>query len=357
MKVAHLDTGRTWRGGQRQVLLLLGGLRERGVACTLLAPRGPLLAQAAADGFDVRAWESRGDMDVAAMLRARSILKSLAPDVAHCHSGRAHALGVPAARWAGVPHVVVSRRVDVPIRHHPLSTLKYGWGVDRYLCISKGVRDVMRAGGVPDERMRVVRSGVTMERRRAPGDLRADLGIPSDAPVVGTVAALTPHKNHMQLLRSAKQVLNVRPDVHFVWFGEGGERAALEAERRTLGIESRVHMPGHRDGAVELLSQFDVFALPSRTEGLGTSLLDAQIAGVPVIASRTGGISEVIVDGVTGRMVDVGDVGGFAQAILDALEQPDTTARWVAAAHEHVKAFTADAMAEGTLAAYREFAR
>ena len=226
MKVAHLDTGRTWRGGQAQALLLIQGLAARGHRSLLLAPPGPLLDRARAAGVECVPWRSRGDWDLAAMLVARRILAAFAPEVAHCHSARAHALGAPAARLAGVPVVVVSRRVDFAVARHPLSRLKYTLPVDRYLCISRGVRDVMRAAGVPERRLELVPSGIEPPAEGAAAgagagtDLRALIGAAPDAPLIGTVAALSPHKNHADLLRAARWVVDRARAARFVWIGE-----------------------------------------------------------------------------------------------------------------------------------------
>ncbi|HEV2104078.1 MAG TPA: glycosyltransferase, partial [Candidatus Eisenbacteria bacterium] len=241
MRIAHLDTGREWRGGQAQVLLLLAELRARGHAQRLLAPAGPLLARARDAGFETQRWESRGELDLPALLRARRALAAYAPEVAHLHTAHAHALGAPAARLAGVPAVVVSRRVDFRVARHPLSRLKYALPVDLYLCISDGVRAALAASGVAEERLARVPSGVDLAAVRAQGaapapDLRAWLGLPADAEVVGTVAALAPHKNHALLLEAAPAVIAARPRAHFVWLGEGECRGALERRRAALGL-------------------------------------------------------------------------------------------------------------------------
>ena len=138
MRIAHLDTGREWRGGQAQVLLLARGLAARGHATLLLAPPGPLLERARAAGLEVQPWGARGEWDLGALLAARAALARFAPQVAHAHSAHAHALGVPAARMAGVPVVVVSRRVDFEVGGNPLSRIKYRMPVDAYLCNPEG---------------------------------------------------------------------------------------------------------------------------------------------------------------------------------------------------------------------------
>ncbi len=369
MRVAHLDTGRTWRGGQAQVLLLMRGLQARGHESLLLAPSGPLLERARAAGIGVRAWRSGGEWDVGAMLAARAALRRFAPAVAHAHSAHAHALGVPAARLAGVPAVVVSRRVDFAVAGHAMSRLKYRMPVDRYLCISRGVRDVMRAGGIPERRLVLVPSGIELpgegagaDPGRGPGlvpppeaglDVRTAIGVSPETPVAGTVAALAPHKNHADLLRAARIVVDARPDVHFVWIGEGECRAALEQLRFDLALESHVHLLGFRADARALMPQFTLFVLPSYLEGLCTSLLDAQALGVPVVATAVGGVPDVVSDGVNGRLVPGRDPAALADALVAALDDEGARRAWAQRARETVRAFSAAHMVEGTLAAYR----
>ncbi|HEY6865919.1 MAG TPA: glycosyltransferase [Candidatus Eisenbacteria bacterium] len=355
MNVAHLDSGRSWRGGQAQVLLLLRGLAARGHRSLLLAPHGPLLERAAAEDIACRAWAPRGEWDLAALAGAAGHLRRFAPEVAHAHSAHAHALGVPAARLAGVPAVVVSRRVDFAVATHPLSRLKYRMPVDRYLCISRGVRDVMRAGGVPERRLALVPSGIELPDGPAPPPeppLRALLGVADSSPVVGTVAALAPHKNHADLMRAARQIVDRRPDVHFAWLGEGECRAALERQRAELGLEAHVHLLGFRSDARARMREFTLFALSSYLEGLCTSVLDAQALGVPVVATAVGGVPDAVEDGVTGRLVAPRDPGALAGAILDALADEPARRAWAVRARESVRAFSADRMVEQTLAAY-----
>lgn len=358
MRVAHLDTGRTWRGGQAQVLRLMSGLRARGHGCLLLAPEGPLLEQARALGIEGVRWSSLGEWDAVAVLRAAAALGRFGPDVAHCHSAHAHALGVPAARLARVPVAVVSRRVDFAVAGNPLSRLKYRLPVDRYLCISRGVMEVMRRAGIPESRLALVPSGVELSAAKvvsagAPAaDLRALLGVAEGAPVVGTVAALAPHKDHATLLRAAALVVARRPDVHFAWVGEGECRAALEKQRSSLGLEGHVHLLGFRTDALGLLGQFTVFALSSYLEGLCTSLLDAQSLGVPIVATAVGGVPDVVEDGATGRLVPERDPEALARALLEALDRPGECREWAARARESVRRFSVEQMVEHTLVQY-----
>jgi len=358
VKTAHLDTGREWRGGQAQVLLLLEGLRARGHECRLLAPRGPLFAKADAAGIPVTAWRPLSEWDPGAAFAALGAIRDARAEIVHCHSAHAHPPGAIAAWLAGVP-VVVSRRVDFAVARHALSALKYRMPVDRYLCISRGVIEAMAESGVPRERLALVPSGVPLppegaaaRPRGAEPELRSVIGAVPEAIVVGTVAALAPHKNHADLARAAAIVLTRRPAVHFVWIGEGECRAALERQIAALGIADRVHLLGFRADARALLGQFDVFALSSYLEGLCTSLLDAQALGVPVVATAVGGIPDVVEHGRTGLLAPARDPAAFAGALEEALRDPAGARRRADAARLTVRAFSADAMVERTLQEY-----
>jgi len=356
VRVVHLDTGRDWRGGQAQVLLLLQGLRARGHECLLLAPHGPLLERAQAAGIAARAWRPWVEWDLGAGFAVLRALAAARADIAHCHSAHAHVPGVLAARLARVP-VVVSRRVDFEVARNPLSAFKYRMPVDRYLCISRGVIAAMERSGVPSARLALVPSGVALasgappEPGAAPG-LRAEIRAAADAIVIGTVAALAPHKNHADLARAAAIVLRARPDVHFVWVGEGECRGALERQIEALGIGGRVHLLGFREDARALLAQFTVFALASYLEGLCTSLLDAESLGVPVVATAVGGIPEVVDDGRTGRLVPGRNPEALAAALIEVLRDPAAARRRADLARETVRAFGADNMVERTLQEY-----
>lgn len=354
MRIAHLDTGRSWRGGQAQVLMLMRGLRAGGDESVLLAPDGPLLERAAAEGIATRRWRPHGELDLVALARAAAILRDLAPDVAHHHSAHAHAVGVPAAAWARVPAIVVSRRVDFAIARTLWSAWKYRMPVDRYLCISRGVMDVMRAGGIPARRLALVPSGIEFPDPPAGEDLRRLIGVPADAPIVGTVAALAPHKDHGVLLDAAPEVIAAIPGAHLVWVGEGECRAALERRRSELGLDARVHLLGFRRDAHALMRQFTLFALSSHLEGLCTSLLDAQALGVPIVATRVGGIPDVVADGATGRLVPARDPHAMAAAIVQALREPGLRHEWSEAARRSVQAFRIEATVERTRSEYRK---
>jgi glycosyltransferase involved in cell wall biosynthesis len=357
LRIVHLDSGRDWRGGQNQVLLLMRELQKHGLRNALIAPRGPLLERATALGIPGISWRPHGDWDWPAAARVARALRASGASVVHCHDARSHALGVPAARLAGIPAIVVSRRVAFKVGTNPLSALKYRMPVDRYLCVSRGVIEGLHDAGVPDERLALVPDAFDLCPTQDVRDLHALLHLPPETPLIGTVAALTPEKGHADLLEAAARVARSDPEVHFVWMGEGKCRQSLLETAARLGLEARVHMLGYRADAQSLLRQCTLCVMASTHEGLGTALIEAQALGVPVIATAVGGVPDLIENGVTGRLVPAHDPAAMAAAILQALASPELRQRWAEAGRRSVREFDVESLANRTLAEYEAILR
>jgi len=354
--VLHVDSARGWRGGQNQVWLSARGMAARGHDVVVACRAGGVLAERArAAGLAVREMRFRGDLWPAGALALASTLKELRPDVVHLHDPHAVSAGLLARRLAaGRRAFVATRRVDFALRGF-LSRRKYA-ACDRVVAVSEAIAGVLRRGGLPAERVRVVYEGVR-DRPAQPGgrDALRELGVPEDAPVVGNVAALTGHKDQATLLAAAARVAVRMPEARFVIVGEGERRGRLEALSRELGLERRCIFAGFRADLDRLIPAFTVFCLSSHMEGLGTSLLDAMAFGVPVVATAAGGIPEAVTDGVTGRLVPPRDPDALAAALVEALADPARRAEWGRAGRQRFEEhFTADRMVESTLAVYAE---
>ncbi len=367
VRVLHVNTEATWRGGEQQVLYLARGLLARGVEQVLLCQKGSVLAVRAQEcGLPV--WERRlhGEVDLPAMRAIGARLRADAFDLVHLHTSHAHTLGVLGARLAGRrrrgdrPATVVSRRVDFSIHKRRLldfARLKYTGGRDRILCVSEQIRQVLRKDGLPEDLLGVVHSGVDVARLNGAPDRRADyrreFSVPNGAPLLGTVGHLADHKGQRDLVAAAPAVLARHPQARILVVGAGELLEPLAAQARELGVADRVLFPGFRSDVPSLLAALDVFVFPSHLEGLGTSVLDALALGLPVVATTAGGIPEMIEDGVHGRLVPPRDPDALAAAILELLAQPERARALGQAGRARVLAeFTAERMVEKTLAEY-----
>ena len=352
----HVDTARTWRGGQQQVRLTVDGLRAAGQRAALVAhPRGELYRRAEGEP-DLFPLAAAGELDLGAAWRMSRLLRRLRPDVVHAHDAHALALAATAVALAGTgrPRLAASRRVDFHLHRNPLSRWKYG-RVDRFLCASDAIRRMLIDDGVPAERAAVVYEGVDVERIAGLPtlDVRRELGLPDGAPIVGNIAALVPHKGQQHLLDAAARVVAEIPDARFVIVGAGELHDALVAQIARLSLERHVVLTGFRTDALSLLKEFDLFVMSSVTEGLGTSVLDAMACGRAVVATRAGGIPESVVDGETGLLVPTRDPDALASAVLRLLRDRALRQALGRAGRGRARArFSAARMVAETMAAY-----
>lgn len=364
MRVLHLNTERTWRGGEQQSLWLAAGLRDRGEESEVVCPPGaPLAARARAAGLPVHEILMRGEWDPVAVGALRRLFRARRPEIVHVHTSHAHTLGGLAARGRGGPLVAVSRRVDFSIYRNflRLSWFKYRFLGDRFLAISRAVRDVLVHDGIPADRIEVVPSGIDVARLEAarPKDLRADLGLPPGTPLVGDVAAFGWHKAQEVLVEATPLLLREVPDAHVALIGDGECRPKVEDLARRLGLlGTRVHFLGFRDDVPDVLGSLDLFVMCSVMEGLCTSALDAQAVGVPVVASAVGGLPEAVADGETGLLVPPRDPPALAAAMARILRDRSLRDRLSGAGRRRVRErFSVKAMVEGTRSVYGRMLR
>jgi len=357
----HIDTARTWRGGQNQVLVTVMGLRSLGHRILLVAHSDGELRQRAKEGLDLVALAPRTEMDLGAAWRLSRLIKQLQPDILHAHDPHGVAMAALALSMStqlAKPPLVASRRVDFHLRGSSLSRWKYRQ-VDCFICASEAIRQMLVADGVPAARAVTVHEGIDLDRVAAapPAKLHEELWLPHHAPVVGNVAALVPHKGQRHLIEAAALVVRRVPDARFVIAGEGELRPALERQIKEHRLEKHVLLAGFRPDVLSVHKAFDIFVMSSVTEGLGTSLLDAMACGKPVVATAAGGIPEVVADGETGFVVPPRDHEAMADAIVRLLKDPALRERQGRAGLARVRGrFSADRMVRDTLRVYERVA-
>ena len=352
----HIDTARTWRGGQNQVLVTVLGMRAAGHRAALVAHPAGELRQRAAEGLELVPLAPVTEMDLSAAFRLARVVKQLKPDVVHAHDPHAVAMAALGLSMGTGPQppLVASRRVDFHIKGNAFSRWKYRQ-VECFVCASDLIRRMLVGDGIPEDRTVTVHEGIDLERIAAtpPIDPHAEFWLPHGAPVVGNVAALVAHKGQRHLIAAAALALREVPDARFVIAGEGELRPALERQIHDLRLEKHVLLAGFRPDVLSLHKGFDLFVMSSVTEGLGTSLLDAMACGKAIVATSAGGIPEVVVDGETGLLVPPRDDAALAAAIVALLKDPARRAAMGRAGLERVRRlFSAERMVQETLGVY-----
>ena len=341
---------------------LARGMRERGHEPHVVCRAGSVCFERVKEmGLPAHEVAIRGDLDLLGARRVAKLADELDADILHAHTSRAHLAAAWGARFArGKPACVVHRRVDFSIHKLPfrLSGLKYRRGVDRYIAVTAAVKRMLIQDGIAPERIEVIHSGTDLSRfenlPRKEG-LRAELGIPEGARVIGNVGFLVGHKAHEYLLEAAAMVLKDVPEAFVVVIGEGERREFLETKAAELGVSSRVSMPGFRRDIPECLREFDVFCLSSWGEGIGGVVLEAMAAGVPVVTAAAGGLDEVVRDGVNGILTPIRRSDALAEGILKVLGDADLARRLTEEGRRTVTdSFSVDRMVEKTLALYED---
>jgi len=302
-------------------------------------------------------------MDLSAAWKLSRLLKRLDPDVIHAHdphgvamSALALSFGAGSARGGPAPPLVASRRVDFHLKGNSFSRWKYRQ-VNCFIAASEAIRKMLVADGVDADRTVTVHEGIDVDHVLAapPVNVHEAFFLPHGAPVVGNVAALVPHKGQRYLVDAAHLVVQQLPDARFVILGEGELREHLEKQVHEHHLEKHVWLPGFRTDVLGCISGFDLFVMSSVTEGLGTSLLDAMAASRPIVATRAGGIPEIVDDGVTGLLVPPRDHVALAAAIVRMLKDDEGRRRMGAAGFARVnERFTVERMVEGTAGVYTQ---
>jgi glycosyltransferase involved in cell wall biosynthesis len=354
----HIDTARSWRGGQNQVLLTVLGLSALGHRAMLVAHPGGELRRRAAEGLELLPLGPSHELDLKAAWRLSRVLQRESPDVLHAHDPHAVAMASMAVSMLAkdrAPALVASRRVDFRLKRNSFSRWKYRQ-VDLFIASSNAIRDLLVADGLAPEDVVTVYEGIDVDRMEkiAPVNLHAEYFLPHQAPLVGNIAALVAHKGQRHLIEAVPLVLREVPDARFVILGEGPLRSDLEQRVKHHHLERHVFLPGFRDDVLAAIKAFDLFVMSSETEGLGTSLLDAMAAGKACVGTSAGGIPEAVEDEVTGLVVPPRDPAALAAAIARLLKDQPLRARLGRAGLARVRErFSVERMVEGTLAAYR----
>lgn len=356
LTVLHVEAGKHFYGGALQVVHIIEGLRRRGIDNVLACPLGSEIAGIAAPFAEIVEMPMKGDADIGMILRLSGLMRRLDPDVVHLHSRRgADIWGGVAARLADLP-CVLSRRVDNP-EPPLLVALKYPL-FDRVITISDGIREVLIDEGVPTRKVNTVRSAIDASDWIEAVDraaFLAEFGLPEDALTIGMVAQLIRRKGHRHLLDALPSVLGEFPSVHVLIFGQGPLESELRAEVMARGLEHRVHLVGFRRDLARWLGGLDVLAHPADMEGLGIALLQAAAAGVPIVASRAGGLPEAVKDGVTGLLTPPGDPSHVGWALRTLLGDKAMREKMGRAGRRRMELeFSIDAMVDGNLAVYQD---
>ncbi len=363
MSLFQIDAGKEWRGGQRQSLFLAKELKRRGLPFFFIVqPESPLHQKACEAELPVLPFKMRNEFDLPAILRLAWAMKRKKCLLVHFHDAHSAAVGSVAASLAKVPFRIITRRVDFPLKKNYFSRRKYMKNVDAIIAISEGVKKVLVEGGVDPENVEVISSGIDFSSFEedssalTPKDyLHREFSFAVDDYLVGIVAHLADHKGHQYLIQATRILKQQSPKIKTIIVGEGPLSMELDRQAKELDVEDIIFFLGFRKDIPKILSSLDLFVLSSHLEGMGSSILDAMASRLPVVATKVGGIPEVVIHGETGLLVPPRNPSALARAILMLYSNKTLASRLGQKGYELVhRKFSAEAMADKVVRLYEK---
>ena len=364
MKVLHLSAEKTWRGGEQQIAYLIEESLALGlqihVACQT---DSPFEAHCIRHSIPHSSLSFRKFAGLTAARALKKICRTFGISLIHAHSSIAHSAAVLSASLGNPTPIIISRKVVIPLKRKITTRWKYNHpSIKKIICVSDAVSQIVRASITDHQKLATVHDGIDLTRfQNIPRSrkIRDEFQISPDQKLIINIAALGHDKDLFTFLRTAKRViektLKSSQSVHFLIAGSGPLREQLDSEIHRLGLTDHVTLAGFRQDIPELLQEADLFFTSSRSEGLGSSILDALASRKAVIATAAGGIPELIEDHKTGLLAPIGDDHALSAAILHLLEHPRLAQQLAENGYLRVEQqFQKRNMATKTISQYRE---
>lgn len=334
--VLHTESSPSLGGQELRILLEMEQLSERGIDSVLAArPDTPILAEAQRRGLTAYAVPLRFNLDPHSMWQLARIMRRHRVRVLNAHNSKDGWNAAPVARGLGVK-IIRSRHIANPIRQSKISQLIYGPLCDAVMTTSESIKAHLIERGIPASKITSVPTGIDIARfaTATPGNLRADLGIPATAPLVGQIAVLRGDKGPESFVRAAQILIENGSQAWFVLVGEGPARAKVERLLAAQGHADRIKLAGFRRDIPAVLADLNLCVLAAHAaEGVPQAILQAHAARRPVIATDRGGIDEVAIHAKTALVVPPKDPQALAAAIATLLEDRAEAMRLAAAGY------------------------
>jgi len=356
MKVLHVDTGKEWRGGQRQALLLHEGLLKKGVESYLAANElGKLIKRCKKSCLE---YAYKGEINLISIINLKNIIKNIKPDIVHSHD--AHSLTpLLILKYFGFNYKLVhTRRVDFHIKKRLMSRWKYNnKNLDSLIAISEAVRNILISDGIkrPIEKIYsgLDKNSIVKLSDNEKNDLRKKLDINPCDFVIGSVGNFVPHKDFETLIRAFKLVYDEKKDVKLLLVGEGKLLSDMKKLAEELRISSNVIFTGYTENVGKHMNIMDLYAATSKEEGLNTSVIEAMMHDLPVVATKAGGLPELIKNDSNGYLCDVKDYTGVADKLIILLNDEEKIHKFSVNALKISEMFDAGHMVENYMKIYQ----
>jgi glycosyltransferase involved in cell wall biosynthesis len=358
MKVLHLSSEKSWRGGEQQIAYLVEfSLLNEIEIMVCCRKRSAFSKWCSAHNIPFVEAGFKNGFDLSTILRIKQLARQQNIDFVHTHSGKSQSLAFLAVKTGMKTPIIAHRRVDVPLKSSGFSNAKYNHRCTKAIvCVSKNIASVVKPKITFPDKIKVVYSGIDFNRfsqKPATGYLHKEYGIDPSKKLVANISALAPHKDFTTFIKVAKRVLTERNDCCFLIVGEGVEQLKLKNQINDAGLSNHIIMTGFRKDVALLLRELHLFMITSITEGLGTTVIDALYNGLPVVATRGGGIPELITEAKNGFLCEVKDAECLATKANLLLSDGALNKKLSENAVQGAQRFSRENMGRGVLEVYQ----
>lgn len=348
LKLAHFLASNFFGGPEKQLLEHVLRLDRKGFSsCVISFDEGgrpnQLLDQTRAAGVAAMSIRAVNPFDLRMIIDLLSVIRQQKIDLLCVHGYKANVIGRIASWIAGIPLVAISRgwTGEAPkIKFFEWLDKQFLRFADHIVAVSHGQKEKVVQLGIPDQQVSVIHNCINVPvTGSAHGELsiRRELGLPQDAVLVASAGRLSPEKNYSGMIEAAREVVASDSNIFFAIFGEGFLRDELERSIDAAGLSGRFLLPGFRTDLPAVLQEIDIFMLPSFTEGLPNVVLEAFVAGKPVVATRVGGTPEVVQHGISGFLTQPHETSAMAVYILQLARDPELRLKMASRGLEHVQ--------------------
>lgn len=353
MKVLHIDTGKEWRGGQRQAYLLHTGLLDKNINSILISNDRGVLAQKKCPSHYPMTYHN--ELDPLFMINLSKIIKNEKPDIIHAHDAHSLTPAIILKLLHNNLKLVHTRRVAFTIKKSIFSKWKYtNKNITKLVAVSNGIKDALVSDGVDSKQIEVIHSGVSFQKSpdlTTISDIRNKFKL-QNSYIIGCVANFTKEKDHETLITAFKYIHEEMQNTKLLLVGDGPLLDNMKILAEKLNVTNHIIFTGYNENANDFISIMDIFMLTSTSEGLGTVIIDAMYLKKPVVASNVGGIPELVIEDTTGYLCEVGNPKYFANQVLKLIKNNKIYDKISQNAYTHSLNFSSEKMLKNYIDLY-----
>ncbi|MBX7225975.1 MAG: glycosyltransferase family 4 protein [Chitinophagales bacterium] len=360
LRITHISTAETWRGGEQQIAYLTKYLNGKTIQI-LYCPENAILNTKVEDNIQIVHFTKNSSLSIKAAKKLYKNEQRTPSNIIHCHDSHAHNIYLLSSLIFGLKTpAVITRRIERPITSI-ISKYKYNYPrIEKIACVSEAVKRMLQPSIKSSSTLLTIHSGIDIDKfkqNKAVNILRKEFSLPEDSFIIGNIGALTDQKDHQTFIKTAKEIIRQIPHTYFFIAGEGELKEILLNQITQENLKDHVFLLGFRNDIPDLLNAFDIFLFTSIFEGIGTTLLDAIAANVPIVSTNVSGIPEIITHNFNGFIHPPKDVKHLAESTIYLLKSKELRDKFAVNGKITVQNFSYQQTGEKYLQLYKQISK